>query len=209
MNMIRPIPSVGFKALMALSGGILLGWTGLHAAGNLLVFAGPETINGYGAALQGSPLVWLMRAGLLVLISAHVAAAVRLSARARAARPRLRGPQAHQAATVASRSMLWTGLVLLALLVLHILHLYGPLSPDFRPGDVFHNLVRGMAHGGVALAYVLGAGLFGLHLSHGGRSALRSLGLPAEARWLRWAVGGITLAFCLPPLAVLLGLLRP
>lgn len=203
------ISSVLAKALMATTGGVLLGWTGLHAAGNLLVFGGPEVINGYGAALQGSPLVWGMRAGLILLLSAHVAAALHLARRSRAARPRAQAPQRFQSATPASRSMMWTGVVLVALLALHVLHLYGPLSPDFRAGDVYHNLVRGMAHPAVAALYVLGAGLFGLHLSHGALSALRSLGVARSgpSRLLRGFVALTCGAFCLPPLAVLLGLL--
>ena len=63
--------SVGLKLLMAASGLLWTGWVVLHMAGNLLVFAGPETINGYGAVLQGSPLLWVMRAGLLALLAAQ------------------------------------------------------------------------------------------------------------------------------------------
>ena len=78
--------TVGVKVGMALSGALLSGWVLLHMLGNLLVFAGPDVINPYGAALQGSPLVWVMRLVIGAALAVHVAGAVVLTRRAREAR---------------------------------------------------------------------------------------------------------------------------
>ena len=98
--------AVGIKAAMAVSGAVLSGWVFLHMLGNLLVFADPSVINGYGATLQGSPLVWLMRVGLTVALGVHVWGAVVTTRRARTARPsRYRRALASQTSTPASRVM--------------------------------------------------------------------------------------------------------
>ena len=169
--------TVGLKAAMAISGAVMSGWVLLHMAGNLLVFGGPELINGYGAALQGNPLVWLMRAGLTVALAVHVGGAVVLSRRNRAARrERYRRRIATQTSTASSRSMRWGGLAVGLFLLYHLAHIYGPLHAEFIVGDVHHNLVTGLRDPVVGALYVLSALVFGLHLHHGAWSLFRSLG---------------------------------
>jgi len=155
--------TVGLKAAMAVSGAVMSGWVLLHMAGNLLVFGGPELINGYGAALQGNPLVWVMRATLTVALAVHVGGAVVLWRRNRdARRERYRGPTTTQTSTASSRSMRWGGLAVGLFLLFHVLHIYGPLHADFIAGDVHHNLVAGLRDPIVGGVYVLSALVFGL-----------------------------------------------
>lgn len=169
--------SVGLKAVMALSGLVLTGWVFLHMLGNLLVFGDPELINGYGGALQGSPLVWVMRVGLLVLAALHVGAAVVLTRRSRDARAtRYRRPQHALRSTISARSMRWGGLFVLLFLAYHVLHIFGPLHAQYVPGDVHHNVVVGLSDPFAGVVYVLATILFGLHLHHGAASLFRSLG---------------------------------
>ncbi|MCA9605444.1 MAG: succinate dehydrogenase cytochrome b subunit [Myxococcales bacterium] len=169
--------TVGIKAAMAVTGGVLSGWVFLHMLGNLLVFAEPSVINGYGATLQHSPLVWVMRVGLSVAIAVHVWGAVVLTRRARSARPsRYRHPLAVQTATPASRSMRWGGLAVGLFLAYHLLHIFGPLHRDFIVGDVHHNLAAGLSDPIAGAIYVLATLAFGLHLHHGTWSLFRSLG---------------------------------
>ncbi len=205
--------AVGIKAAMAISGAILSGWVFLHMLGNLLVFADPAVINGYGAALQGNPLIWLMRAGLLAALGVHVWGAVVLTARARAARPtRYRRSLAAQTATPASRSMRWGGAAVGLFLVYHLLHIFGPLHADFVAGDVHHNLVAGLSDPVAGAVYVLATLAFGLHLHHGTWSLFRSLGGegPVE-RSVRRATAGfaavVTIGFLAPCVAALGGVL--
>lgn len=205
--------TVGLKATMAISGAVMSGWVLLHMAGNLLVFGGPELINGYGAALQGSPLVWVMRAGLTVALAVHVGGALILWRRNRhARRDRYRRPIATQASTASSRSMRWGGLAVGLFLLYHLAHIYGPLHRDFIAGDVHHNLVTGLRDPIVASLYVLSALVFGLHLHHGTWSLFRSLGHdgPFEVGVRRAATAFaviVTAGFIAPCIAVLGGLI--
>ena len=202
--------TIGLKALMAGSGLLLTGWTLLHVAGNLTVFAGPATMNGYAAALHGSPVLWAQRIAVIGLTALHVWAAWLVRRRARAARPE-RYVHGRRCGGLAARAMALSGVAVAAFVVLHAAQLYGPLHADFRPDDVWHNLTAGLRHPAVALGYAAATGLFGLHLSHGLQSLLRSLGASGTpwddrlAQVARLTAAGLTLGFLAIPGAALAG----
>ncbi len=203
--------SVGHKAAMALSGAVLTGWAALHMAGNLLVFGGPELINGYGAALQGGPIVWIQRAVVGLALATHVAGAWATTRQARRARPvGYRRGLTTQTATASGRSMRWGGVLLGLFLLYHVAHIYGPLHGSFVPGDVHHNVTRGLSDPLAGSLYLLATVAFGLHLHHGTWSLLRSLGHARPfARGLRrvsaaFAVA-LTIGYAAPCVAALMG----
>lgn len=196
--------SVGLKAVMAVSGAVLSGWVLLHMAGNLLVFGGPELINGYASALSSGPILWLQRAVVLVAIAAHAGAALVLTQRSHGARTeRYRRPLRSQETTLSARSMRWGGLFVLLFLAYHLVHIYGPLHASFIPGDVHHNLVTGLADPLAAAIYIPATIVFGLHLHHGTASLFRSLG---HARLFEVGLRRATRAFSV---VVTLGFLAP
>jgi succinate dehydrogenase / fumarate reductase, cytochrome b subunit len=208
--------SVGCKALAAGSGLLLTLWVVLHMLGNLGAFAGPAALDGYAADLRrAGPLLLLMRVGVGALALTHLCAVVALVRRARAAGSERHASSRRRAATLGSRSMRVTGLLVLAFIVLHVLHMtLGTLHPWFAAGRVYHNLLTGLAPPPIALAYIAAALLLGLHLGHGLYAAPRALGI-GERRsgrlGRRVALGlGVALAvgFSLVPLAVLAGVLR-
>lgn len=205
--------SVGLKAVMAVSGIVLSGWVLLHMAGNLLVFGGPELIDGYAAALHAGPLVWVQRVAWIVALVVHIAAAIVLTKRSVSARPeryhhRLRGER-----PLSSRSMRWGGLALALFLAYHVAHMYGALHPSYVHLSVYANVVTGLADPVVGTLYILATIVFGLHLHHGTASMFRSLG---HARLFERGVRRATLAFTLivtvgflsPCVAAMTGLLR-
>jgi succinate dehydrogenase / fumarate reductase cytochrome b subunit len=208
--------STGKKVLVAASGIFMATWLLLHLAGNWTLFGGAGAADGYAARLrEWWPALWLMRAGLLLALAVHVTASLQLYVRARRARPIRHAGPSFRSATLASRTLRIGG-PLLALFVLgHVLHLtFGVGIPGFVPGRVHANVVTALAEPAVALAYVLGAGLVGLHLFHGLWSAPRSLGaVSRNGRDLRRPlVTCVTLlvvfGFASLPLAVLAGALR-
>src|SRR5688500_10438547 len=80
--------SIGKKAVMAVTGLIMVGFLIVHMVGNLQMFAGPLKINEYAAALRRlGPLLWIARAGLVVALVLHVIAAYQLTRRKQTARP--------------------------------------------------------------------------------------------------------------------------
>ena len=172
--------SVGKKAVMAVTGLILVAYLITHVLANLLVFDGPDRINRYAALLHSTGgALWGARLVLLVAAILHIVAAVQLKARSRAARPQAyAGPRSSQASTLASRTMLWGGVLVLVFLVYHILHFTtGAAHPDFIELNPYHNVSTGFRNVWVAGFYVVAMAALGLHLYHGVWSSGRSLGV--------------------------------
>jgi succinate dehydrogenase / fumarate reductase cytochrome b subunit len=116
--------SVGAKVTVALTGLGLVTFTLFHMIGNLKVFEGPAAVNNYAYFLKHDlgVLIWIARAGLLGLFVLHLALAIRLKLRATAARP---VPYAHPGsvqATAASRTMIWSGIVVGLFVLFHLAH---------------------------------------------------------------------------------------
>ncbi len=123
-EMIRPFrTSVGSKFLMSLTGLGLIAFVIVHMIGNLLVFAGRDALNSYAHMLkENGELLWLARGGLLTIFVVHVILGIRLTLANRAARPVRYQRDATVQASLASRHMLLTGLVLLAFILYHLAH---------------------------------------------------------------------------------------
>ena len=210
--------SVGKKAVMAVTGIILVAYLITHVLANLLVFQGPEQINSYSRFLHGTGgALWAARLVLLAALVLHVVAAVQLTARRRAARPvGYAGGRDAQVSTFASRSIRWGGVLILVFLIYHILHFtLGTAHTAFVEGDPYHNVATGFARPLVVMFYELAMGAVGLHLYHGIWSSGRSLGLSAPSprplrRQLALVLAVIVWAgFAVIPVAVYAGVIRP
>lgn len=178
---------IGRKIAMAVSGVLLVGFLLSHMASNILVFVDPAALDRYAAWLRGfGPLLWVARLGLLGLAVVHVGSAVSLIRLNRQARPIGYARVTRDASTVAARTMVLGGLLLLVFIVFHLLHLTtGTVHPDFVPGRVGENLVQGFVQEpGVAVFYAVAMVALGLHLAHGVWSAFQTLGLN-HPRWNR------------------------
>jgi succinate dehydrogenase / fumarate reductase cytochrome b subunit len=109
--------------------------------------------------------------------------------------------------------MIWSGFLILGFVVYHLLDLtFGVANPDFREGEVLHNLVVSLSRGAAAVFYVLAVAGLGFHLWHGLWSAFQSLGTanraftPGIQRFAAAVATLLTVGFAAVPLAVLFGL---
>jgi succinate dehydrogenase / fumarate reductase cytochrome b subunit len=170
----------GKKAVMAVSGIVLFGFVIGHMIGNLQAFEGAEKLNAYGHFLHSIPeILYAVRAGLLVAVGAHIWAAVGLALRNNSARPVGYAAKKNIHSTYASRTMYWSGPILLAFIIFHLLHLTaGVIQPGngFVEGDVYHNVVAGFSVWYVSAWYIFSMILLGFHLRHGVWSMTQSLG---------------------------------
>lgn len=172
--------SVGKKAVMAVTGLILVAYLITHVLANLLVFNGPERINRYAQLLHSSgAALWGARLILLAALILHIIAATQLAIRSRAARPEpYAGGRDPQVSTFAARTIRWGGALILLFLIYHILHFTtGTAHPDFVELNPHHNVSTGFRNPLVAAVYLLAMLAVGLHLYHGVWSSGRSLGL--------------------------------
>lgn len=173
------------KAIMAVTGLILFGFVLAHMVGNLKLYGGAEKLNAYAVGLRemGAPvfgheeLLWIARAVLLVAAGLHIWSAWALTRISHKARPQGYAVVSRQAATYASRTMRWGGVIVLAFIIFHLLHLTtGQAHPDFNHGDVYRNVVVGFQNPLVSGFYILAQVFLGLHLYHGLWSLCQSLG---------------------------------
>jgi succinate dehydrogenase / fumarate reductase cytochrome b subunit len=171
----------GKKIVMGVTGAILFAFVTGHMLGNLQVFAGPEHLNAYGHLLHAvGELLWPVRAVLLLTVALHVTASVQLWLLNRKARPVAYSRKEAIAASYASRTMYWSGPLILAFLIFHLLQFTaGVVHPGgpFIAGDVYHNVVAGFRVWWVSAWYIVTMCLLGLHLSHGIAALFQSLGL--------------------------------
>jgi len=207
----------GKKAVMAVTGAMMFGFVLLHMAGNLQIFEGPDQFNKYAQLLRTLPeALWAARLVLLAAVMAHTVAAIQLALRNRRARPVAYSKKEAIAATYASRTMYWTGPIVLAFIIYHLLHFtFGVTGvPDFIEGDVYHNVVNGFQNPIIAAWYVLAMLLLCLHLRHGISSMFQTLGIshPRYTPWLEKAAAllavVIFVGFISVPLSVVLGYVR-
>ena len=182
--------SLGKKLWMSLSGLLLVLFLVGHMAGNLKILQGPDALNEYAAWLQGHPLLWVFRAGLLGAFLLHVGLGIALQRENRAARPQAYARIERQSAGVVERHMVLSGVLLLTFVVYHLLHLtVGAVDPvqaaalvdaRGRP-DVYARVVLGFSNPWVSASYLAGLAVLGVHLQHAIRSVFQTLGASHES----------------------------
>jgi succinate dehydrogenase / fumarate reductase cytochrome b subunit len=177
--------SLGLKLLMALTGIVLFGFVLAHLTGNLLIFAGPDAVNGYAQKLRDlGALLWAARLFLLAVVGVHIVAAVKLALRNRSARPEAYARREPVKSTAAARSMMLTGATLAAYVVFHLAHFtWGYVLHDYHGRmdaqgrhDVYFMLVQGFREGWLVAIYAAALVVLGFHLSHGVSSFFQTLG---------------------------------
>ncbi|MFY9723987.1 MAG: succinate dehydrogenase cytochrome b subunit [Bryobacteraceae bacterium] len=213
---------IGKKAVMAITGVMLVGYVFAHLLGNLQIYSSdPEQINRYAAFLHNpsnAAALWAARSVLLVAVVLHIIAAVQLWLQNRAARPVGYLKKADVPTSYAARTMIWSGPIVGVFVIFHVLHLtvgavvplreLGPNMPDVR-----YNVINGFSNPWISGFYILAMILLCLHLYHGMWSMFQSLGISHPRYTLVIKKAAAVLAIlvavgnCSIPIAVLTGLL--
>jgi succinate dehydrogenase / fumarate reductase, cytochrome b subunit len=215
--------TVGFKALMAVSGLIMILYLLAHMYGNLKVFAGQEAFDEYAHHLRvlGEPLLpysgalWVIRIVLLASVVVHMVSAFILWRRSLEARGGVKRYYSTKARTGVQRSyasftLRWGGVVILLFVIYHLLHLtWNVVAPGGASDSPYQRLINGFQIWWVLLAYLVAMIAIAFHLRHGVWSALTTLGLNTSALARRrlnaaaYIVAAIvTIGFLLPPFAI-------
>ena len=203
---------------MAVTGVILFLFVLGHMIGNLQVYEGPERLNAYGHFLHGVPeILWAVRTVLIVSVVLHILASLQLAIRKTQARPAGYAQKDNIASDYASRTMYWSGPIILAFVIYHLLHLTaGVIHPGgaFEEGDVYHNVVSGFQVWYVSAWYIFSMILLGFHIRHGAWSMFQSIGFnhPRHTPILKKAAAVfaivITAGYISIPLTILSGLVK-
>ena len=224
--------AVGKKYAMAITGIIGILFVIGHMIGNLKVYLGPVTegderiydIDVYGEFLRDllvpilprTYFLWGLRLLLIGALLLHVHAAYSLTVLNRKARPvKYQTARDYQVANFASRTMRWTGIIVVLFLAFHLADLtWGVTDPDWVRGAVYFNIDQSLSRLPVAIFYVLANIALGIHLFHGTWSLFQSMGWssPRFNLWRRYLATGVATVVVLGnvsiPIAVQAGLIE-
>ncbi len=165
---------------MSLTGLAWLGFLIGHLTGNFLLFSGEKKFDAYAKFLEDTGgLLIIAELTLILFLATHVYSAFRLSAANRAARSDGYAVQTTRGrASVASRTMLAGGIVLLLFIVTHVYTFkFGQTEMKGDTRALYDLVIQSFQNPLVVVWYVLAMLALGLHLSHGFGSAFQTLGI--------------------------------
>lgn len=180
---------VGKKVFTGITG---LGWfifTIVHMTGNLSYFASDaNAYNEYAHFLMSlGPLLWALEIGLLVFLIMHAFLGIGIYLNKRKARKAAYAKYASKGGeqtkqSLSSRTMIWTGLILLVFIVIHLASFkYGTYYEVMVNGEPMRDLKRLVTEKFQSPFYAFGYTavvlLLAFHLRHGIWSAFQSLSL--------------------------------
>jgi succinate dehydrogenase / fumarate reductase cytochrome b subunit len=221
--------AVGKKYVMAITGVIGIGFVVVHMIGNLKMYLGKEpngayAIDEYGEFLRHllvpilprTVTLWLLRFTLIGAILLHLHAAFSLTVLNRTARPvKYQSARDYQVANFASRTMRWTGIIVLLFIAWHLADFTaGWVNPGFVRGAVYRNVDASLSRYPVAGLYILANLALGVHLFHGVWSLFQSIGWsnPRFNKWRRSLAVGVATVVVVGnvsfPVAVLAGIVK-
>ena len=198
--------AVGKKYVMAITGIIGIGFVISHMIGNLKIYLGivdgEYDVDVYGEYLRDilvpilprTYFLWILRLVLIGALLLHLHASYSLTVLNRKARPvKYQSARDYQIANFASRTMRWTGIIVLLFLFWHLADFtWGWFNPDFERGMVYRNVDASLSRVPVAILYVVANIALGIHLFHGAWSLFQSIGSnnPRFNEWRRWFAAG-------------------
>jgi succinate dehydrogenase / fumarate reductase cytochrome b subunit len=172
------------KLIIGTTGVLLFLYLILHIVGNALVFFGPDIFNTYSYKLISNPLVVPVEIGLLVVFLIHVFKAIRMTLQNQAARPAKYAKKEWAGGTsqksVASSTMILTGLALLIFIPIHVwMFKYGPEYPygTSEMRDLYRRERENFSSPVAVGLYIVAMIFVGMHLWHGVASSFQSLGI--------------------------------
>jgi succinate dehydrogenase / fumarate reductase cytochrome b subunit len=178
--------SVGTKILIGLSGLFLLFYLLIHIGGNLIVFAGPAAYNWYAFTLEHNkaflyPLELIILAGFLI----HIYKAVTMFLANQQARPvayvKKKPAGKPSRKTLASSTMIASGLWLIVFLVIHVKAFREGWGTEYEWAaggrDLYRQEMEIFSNPLLVIFYILSMIVVGSHLWHGVSSAFQSLGI--------------------------------
>jgi succinate dehydrogenase cytochrome b subunit len=219
--MFLPTSTVGRKIIMAITGQILVFFIVFHISGNSSIFF--HTLNAYVVFLHSLPVVvWGGRLFLLAAFGLHLWYGAVLKLENYEAKPQPYAVTHYYQATFAGRNQIWTGVIIAAFLVYHLLHFTLQVTnPSIaavankdalgRP-DTLMMVVRSFQNIGISGIYLLSLAALGLHLLHGIQSSFQSWGLTNDQTLPVIEASGTAASialffwYCAIPVSIVLGI---
>jgi succinate dehydrogenase / fumarate reductase cytochrome b subunit len=213
----------GRKMVMAVSGQLMILFVIIHAAGNLTIFS--DGLNNYAARLHSLPvLLWGGRLVMAAMLGLHVYYGVVITLGNRKARGGRYAVQRYLASTFASRTMIWSGIIIGLFLIYHLMQFTFQVIPPGSAAlanvdqsglpDVAGIVVAGLRTVTAPPIYITALVALLFHLMHGIQSSFQTLGLSSERTFSMIRRAGLAaalilfLGFVSIPLLIMIGLVK-
>jgi succinate dehydrogenase / fumarate reductase cytochrome b subunit len=214
--------SIGRKAVMAVTGLLLVVFLIGHLLGNMTIFKGAAGINSYAEHLHAlAPVVWGNRIVMGLAVVLHIILAIQVTLENWAAKPVKYQVSRSLRATFYSKNMIWTGVIVAVFVGYHLLQFTLRATPGLVLGedslgrfDVFTMVVTSLSGAVVAAVYVVAMVAVFMHLMHGIQSLFQTSGLSNAIMLPRYGIVGKLLSaifligFGSIPVVILLGMLK-
>ena len=209
---------IGKKILTGITGLGLITFVIFHLLGNLTLFYSPSAYNQLAHSIDSlGLLLYLVEFGLLAMVGVHAAIGIGIYLGKRRARRvqyvEYESAGAPSRQTLASRTMIFSGLLLALFLVWHLATFkFGPVYqlPGSTDRDLARLVFETFRQPVYTAGYVVILSFLSLHLRHGLWSALQSVGVATKpgAVLVSSVLGSaIALGFIGLPLAIYFGVL--
>ncbi len=169
------LSSIGKKLMMAVTGLCFCAFLAVHLVGNLTLYAGGPVFDAYAEHLHAlGPVLIVAEIGMLLFALVHVLTGLTLFIQNLRARPaRYAVNKAAGGRTPGSRTMPYTGLILLTFVVIHLVNFH---FVDKGSRTIFQIVSQAFSNPVLVGIYVAAMIAAGLHVSHGFWSAFQTLG---------------------------------
>jgi succinate dehydrogenase / fumarate reductase cytochrome b subunit len=134
------------KIVMAVTGVLLVLYIIGHTVGNMQVYLGPDALNTYAHFLQSlGEGLWIIRIVLGIALILHIITSIKLKLHNMGAKPDKYQVKNYVRATLTSRTMIWTGIMIFAFLIFHLAHFttgdinaedYAKHHPEYYQGEL-------------------------------------------------------------------------
>ncbi|WP_185851471.1 succinate dehydrogenase cytochrome b subunit [Blattabacterium cuenoti] len=177
--------SVSKKIVMAITGIFLMSFLSLHLSVNLFLFCGEKSFNEAVAFMRRNMIVRILEYVLALGFIIHIFFGIRLHLKNRKTKGREDYAVQQSVSSFGSRTMIYTGFLILCFLILHLMNFMIPMKYHHENSD--YNIVVSLFKNPIyTFVYVFSFFILGIHLSHGFQSSFQSLGLSTNKRRLYW-----------------------
>ncbi|WP_185862031.1 succinate dehydrogenase cytochrome b subunit [Blattabacterium cuenoti] len=179
--------SIGKKVVMATTGIFLMIFLLLHLSVNLFLFLGEKAFNEAVFFMRKNFIIKIMEYVLAIGFIIHIILGVQLYWKNR----KIKGEvdyamKSYFTTTFSSRTMIYTGILILFFLILHLINFMIPMKFNHFTSD-YYIVISLFKNPLYTFIYILSFLILGIHLNHGFQSSFQSLGLSNKKRliWIQ------------------------
>ncbi|AWU39173.1 succinate dehydrogenase cytochrome b subunit [Blattabacterium punctulatus CPU2] len=169
--------SIGQKVVMATTGIFLMSFLLIHLSVNLFLFYGEEAFNNAVFFMRKNIFIRILEYVLALGFIVHILFGIKLHLKNEKSKGKVDYSLKKSFITFSSRTMIYTGFLILCFLILHLMNFTIPMKYNNSSANSDYIIVITLFKNPLyTLIYVFSFLVLGIHLNHGFQSSFQSLG---------------------------------